>query len=165
MAIAHDLEALADQLAKLAPGFAQRAAAAAAPKLEALAHAQWAAGEGADSDPWAPLKAGGAPLANVPKLITVAASGKSIVFTAPDWVKFHQGGFRVHISQEAALQVALARKGKEKREAKAAAKESGTKVPARAPFPKSNRALPIAWGQCIQTAIEDLLKAELAGAR
>lgn len=160
---AHALDQFADELAKLARGFAERAATAAAPKLSELAHAQWAAGEGADSDPWAPLKAGGQPLRGMSGQITVSATGKRILFSGPDWLRYHQGGFRVHVSQEASLQVALARTPKEKREAKKEAKASGTKVPARAPFPKSNRAMPIAWGQCLQKAIEDLLADELKG--
>jgi hypothetical protein len=161
----HDLEQLADQIAKVARGFAERAATAAAPKLSALAHAQWAAGEGADSDPWVPLKAtGGVPLRSAAGQISVAALGKSIVFSGPDWLKYHQGGYRVHIPQDVMLQVALARTPKERREAKKEAKASGTRVPARAPFPKTNKAMPIAWGQCLQRAIEELLADELRGA-
>ena len=163
MAVAFTLDALADELQQLASGFAARAATAAAPKLFALAQSQWAVGEGADADPWEPLKAtGGRPLVKIGAEITCSARGRSIVFVAPDWIKYHQGGFRVHVSEEAALQVALARTKAEKRSALKEAKASGTKVPARAPFPKSNRAMSIAWGLCIRDAARDLLAEELA---
>jgi hypothetical protein len=70
----------------------ERVAVRATPELSQVAHAQWAAGKGPDGTAWPLAKDGKVPLTDATSKITLAPSGRAIVATAPDVLKYHQDG-------------------------------------------------------------------------
>ncbi|MFT3773008.1 MAG: hypothetical protein QM820_47095 [Minicystis sp.] len=70
----------------------KEAAKKAAPKLAAVAQAQWQAGLAPDGTSWPPNKDGSIPLTKLTSKIKFRASGESIVATGPDELQYHQEG-------------------------------------------------------------------------
>jgi hypothetical protein len=74
-------------------GAVERAAAEAAPKIQALARAGYAAQQGADGTTWKRNKDGTYPsLARPAALVTFEADGKALVGRGEDVLQYHQDG-------------------------------------------------------------------------
>lgn len=82
---------LASELDRVAEAL-PRAAAAAAPKLLAVVHAQHAAGQAPDGTAWPLTVDGRVALTDLTSQITARADGGAIVLAVPDLLKPHQVG-------------------------------------------------------------------------
>lgn len=173
------LEQLAARLEDL-KNVPTRAAPRALAEVLKVARAEWSSGKAPDETGWDGLKhKGGTPLASQTSQNTGATRGAGFVISTPNVLKYHQGGYPVHTGgagerlreAKASVKRAIANADAERlkiarkdvRDIKKKIRKEATRVVARRTLP-GRRAMPVAWGQAIQRALDEAIARTLGGA-